>query len=284
MRIWMIGLAVLAIGCGNKAGDTKESAGSGSAAVADPVTPAEPPPPKEAYKGKNRLLNLYIGKDGKTQPLEVWVRRGFKWGPVKLADAVPFGKASAWFGVPEHMSPVVLAAGAKPDDKEVSPMAYGKADEVVTGLLMMSGGVASVTTMYDISKEMPQAPKPSAAGTGGVILFGYALREYEPALMEKFGGSSFNVGDGTGACRPQRNPAMENNALGGTSPYELDLAPGKAKITLHKWPGGAKEEKCKSPAVFELEVDVVADKSQWVFLYTPDQGKTITSIALPIGE
>lgn len=283
----MIGMAVLALGCGKKTDDHKATGSGSGSAVVEPVAPvkaAEPPPPQDAYKGKNRLLNLYIGKDGKTQPLEVWARRGFKWGPVKLAEAVPFGKASAWFGVPEHMSPVVLPAGAKPDDPEIAPMAYGKADEVVTGLLMMSGGVPSVTSMYDISKEMTQAPKPSAAGTGGVILFGDALREYEPALIEKFGGSSFNVGDGSGACRPQRDPAMVNNALGGTSPYSLDLPPGKAKITLHKWPGGAPEEKCKSPAVFELEVDVVADKSQWVFLYSPDQGKTITSVALPIGE
>ena len=268
----------LALGCGKKADDHN------APPTPEPTTPVESPPPKEAYKGKNRLVNLFVSPSGNTQPLEVWVRRGFKWSPVKLAEAVPFGKASAWFGVPEHMSPVVLPAGAKPDDKEVSPMAYGKADEVVTGLLMTSGGVASVTTMYDISKEMPQAPKPPAAGLGGVIVFGYPLREYEPAMMEKFGGSSFNVGDGTGACRSQRDPAMVNNALGGTSPYELDLPAGKAKITLHKWPGGAKDVACKSPAVFEVEVDVVADKSQWVFLYSPDQGKTITSLALPIGE
>jgi hypothetical protein len=283
MRTCTVVLVVLALGCGKKA-DDHTAAGSGSAVQPEAPKPVEAAPPKDAYKGKNRLVNLYIGKDGKTQPLEVWVRRGFKWGPVKLAEAVPFGKASAWFGVPEHMSPVVLPAGAKPDDKEVSPMAYGKSDEVVTGLLFTSGGVASVTSMYDISKEMTQAPKPSAAGTGGVILFGYALREYEPAMMEKFGGSSFNVGDGTGACRPQRDPAMVNNALGGTSPYSLDLPPGKAKITLHKWPGGSAAERCKSPAVFELEVDVVADKSQWVFLYTPDQGKTLATLALPIGE
>ncbi len=274
-------MATLTLGCGKKGDDHGTPAGS---AGPPPVTAAAgattDPPPKDAYKGKNRLLNLYVGKDGTTQPLEVWARRSFKWGPVKLAEAVPFGKASAWFGVPEHMSPVVLRAGAKPDDPEISPMAYGMPDEVVTGLLMMSGGVASVTSMYDVSKEMTQAPKPPAAGTGGVILFAYPLREYEPAMTEKFGGTSFNVGDGAGACRPQNDPAMVNNALGGTSPYALDLPPGKAKITLHKWPG----DKCATPAVFELEVDVVANASQWVFLYTPDQGKTIATVVLPIGE
>lgn len=278
----MIGVAVLALGCGKKAEEKR--APSAAPVVEAPAKPAESPPPKEAYKGKNRLVNFYIAKDGKTQPLEVWARRGFKWGPVKLAEAVPFGKASAWFGVPEHMSPVVLPAGAKPDDPEIAPMAYGRADEVVTGLLFVSGGTAGTTSMYDVSKEMSQAPKPPAAGTGGVILFGYPLRDHEAAMTEKFGGSSFNVGDGTGACRPQRDPAMVNNALGGTSPYSLDLPPGKAKITLHKWPGGSAEERCKSPAVFELEVDVVADKSQWVFLYTPDAGKTIATLALPVGE
>jgi hypothetical protein len=283
MRTFTMLLAVLALGCGNKGEDHKATGDNRSAELPEAPKSAETPPPKEAYKGKNRLLNLYVGKDGKTQPLEVWARRGFKWGPVKLAEAVPFGKASAWFGVPEHMSPVVLPAGAKPDDKELSPMAYGKADEVVTGLLMMSRDAASVTSMYDISKEMQGAPKPPAAGTGAVILFAYPLREYEAAMTAKFGGSSFNVGDGTGACRPQRDPKMASLALGGTSSYELDLPPGKAKITLHQWPGGPDAEKCKT-AVFELEVDVVADKAQWVFLYSPDQGKTIATVALPIGE
>lgn len=277
--IWLL---VLALGCGKKGGDGSEKAVAGSADRAVPEK-SEAPPPKEAYRGKNRLVNFYVGKDGKPATVEVWVRRGFQWGPVKIAEPVPFGKASPWFGVPEHMSPVVLPAGAKPDDPEISPMAYGKADEVVTGLLFASGGVASVSTMYDVSKEMSQAPKPPAAGTGGVILFAYALREYEPALEATFGGSSFNVGDGTGACRPQRDPAMVDNALGGTSPYSLDLPPGKAKITLHRWPGGAPAERCASPAVFELEVEVVADRNQWVFLYSPDGGKTIATLALPVG-
>lgn len=275
-------LLVLAVGCG-KGGDKKESPPASGAPAREPKV-AKNPPPKEAYRGKNRLVNFHVGKDGKTAPLEVWARRGFEWGPVKLAEAVPFGKASAWFGVPEHMSPVVLPAGSGPDDKELAPMAYGKADEVVTGLVFTSRGATSVVNLYDISKEMPQAPKPPAAGMGGLILFAYALREYEPALASTFGGSSFNVGDGTGACRPQRDPAMANNALGGTASYDLDLPPGKAKITLHKWPGGPAPERCKSPAVLELEVDVVAGKNQWVFLYTPDSGKTITSLVLPVGE
>lgn len=77
---------------------------------------------------------------------------------------------------------------------------------------------------------------------------------------------------------------MESLALGGTSPYELDLDPGKHKISLHKWPGSSKDdERCKD-AVFTIDVDVVADKSQWVFLYSPDQGKAIATLALPIGE
>lgn len=286
MRTNTILIAMLAFGCGKK-GDDHPGPATGSAnANAPSVAPPSDekgPPPKEAYKGKNRLLNLLVGTDGKTAPYEVWVRRGFKWGPVKLADNVPFGKASTWFGIPEHMSPVVLPVGAKADDKELSAMAYGKPDEVVTGLMMMSGGAPTVVTMYDVSKEMPQAPKPSAAGTGGVIVFAYQLREYEKAMTDTFGGSAFNVGDGTGACRSQRDPKMSSLALGGTSAFELDLPPGKHKITLHKWPGGPDAEKCKT-AVFEFEVDVVADKSQWVFVYTPDLGKTLATVALPIGE
>ncbi len=282
MRTTSVVLALIALGCGK----SKEDHSTGSAAPAlapAPVKTEASPPPKEAYKGKNRLVNLLVDPAGKTSAFEVWTRRGFKWGPVKLADSVPFGKASPWFGVPEHMSPVVLPTGSKPDDKEVSPMAYGAADEVVTGLLMSSNGVPTVVSMYDVSKAMPQAPKPPAAGTGAVILFGYPLRDFEKAMADQFGGSSFNVGDGTGACRPPRDPKFAANALGGTSPYELDLPPGKAKVTLHKWPA-PKESACASPAVFEVEVDVVADHAQWVFLYTPDLGKTIASTALPIGE
>lgn len=282
-------IAVLALGCGKKGDDHKDHGdhtATGGSASTTPVAPAsteKDPPPKEAYKGKDRLLNLLVDKDGKTQPLEVWAHRGFKWGPVKLAEAVPFGKASAWFGVPEHMSPIVLPAGSKPDDKELSAMAYGKADEVVTGLMMMSRGAPTVVTMYDVSKEMTQAPKPPAAGMGAVILFAYQLREYEAAMTGTFGGSSFNVGDGTGACRPQRDPKMASLSLGGTSAYELDLPAGKHKISLHKWPGGPPAETCKV-AVFEFEVEVTAGKSQWVFLYTADLGKTIATVALPIGE
>lgn len=277
-------VTVALFACGRKDGEGKDRPAAGSAtASAIEVSPKEAPPPKDAYRGRNRLVNFYVGKDGKPAPVEVWVRRGFQWGPVKLAEPVPFGKASPWFGVPEHMSPVVLPAGAKPDDPEISPMAYGNADEVVTGLLFTSGGVASVSSMYDVSKTMSQAPKAPAAGTGGVILFAYALREYETAMEPSFGGSSFNVGDGTGACRPQRDPTMVDNALGGTSPYALDLPPGRAKITLHRWPGGMRDERCKSPAVFELEVEVVADRNQWVFLYSPDGGKTISTLALPVG-
>jgi hypothetical protein len=283
----MVVVALAAFGCGKKSGDDKNKqppAGSGAAAMERVPDKPKGEPPKDVYKGKNRLVNLYVGKDGKTQTVEVWVRRGFKYDPVKLAENIEFGKASTWFGVPEHMSPVVLPAGSKPDDKEISPMAYGKADEVVTGLLTLSRDTASVSAMYDVSKDMPQAPKPPAAGKGAVILYAGPLYELREAMTPAFGGSSFNVGDGTGACLKQRDPKMESLALGGTSPYALDLDPGKHTITLHKWPGPPnKEDRCKE-AVFTIDVDVVADKSQWVFLYSPDQGKTIATLALPIGE
>ena len=36
--------------------------------------------------------------------------------------------------------------------------------------------------------------------------------------------------------------------------------------------------------MFEFEVEAVADKAQWVFVYTPDGGKTLATLALPIGE
>lgn len=279
---------VALLGCGGKKDDKQPPAGGGAGAGGSSMTSPEPEkkgaPPKEAYKGKNRLVNFYVGKDGKTQTVDVWVRRGFKYDPVKLADHVQFGTASTWFGVPEHMAPVALPVGAGPDDKDISPVAYGKADEVVTGLLMMSNGSVGVSSMYDVSKDMTQAPKPPAAGKGLVILYAYPLYELRDAMTPTFGGTSFNVGDGTGACLKQRDPKMESLALGGTSSYELDLDPGKHTITLHKWPGPPKQEdRCKD-AVFTINVDVVADKAQWVFLYSPDQGKSIATLALPVGE
>ena len=274
--------ATLATACGKS--DDQRHAGS---ATPTPTTTAPPPaevaspPPKDSYKGKNRLVNLLVGKDGKTQPGDVWVRRGFKWSPVKLAENVGFGTASAWFGVPEHMSPVFLPVGAKPDDKELSGVGYGKPDEVVTDILMTDRGAPTVVTLYDASKEMTQAPKSPAAGMGLVVVFAMPLMEFKTELTEKFGGSSFEVGDGTGACRPQRDPKMKGLSLGGTSTYELDLPPGKAKVSLHRWPGQGADA-CKT-SVFDFEVDAVADKAQWVIVYTPDAGKTLATLALPIG-
>jgi hypothetical protein len=288
MRTTAIALALLAFGCGKQGEDAKGTAGSTSSVKEPPPPPVaaneeKGPPPKEEYKGKNRLVNLYVGPDGKTQTVDVWVRRGFKWGPVKIAENVEFGKASTWFGVPSNMSPVVLPVGAKPDDKEISPMAYGKADEVVTGVLTRNYGRASVVSVYDVSKEMTQAVKPPSAGKGTLILHAGQLTEYDKQLAEKFGGRSFYVGDGAGACRPHRDPKMEMLALGGTATRELELDPGKVKITLHKWPGKRGEE-CTTPPVYELEAEAVADKAQHLFVYTPDGGTSLATLALTVNE
>jgi hypothetical protein len=288
MRTMVFVVTALAFGCGKKGGDEKKdpppATGGGSAAGVMPSEPAKKgAPPKDVYKGKNRLVNLYVGPDGKTQTVDVWVRRGFKYDPVMLAEKVEFGKASTWFGIPQSMSPVVLPTGAKPDDKELSPMAYGKADEVVTGILQNSGGRPSVSTRYDVSASMPGAPQPPTKGKGTLVLDAGQLSEFEKVLAEKFGGRSFYVGDGTGACRPPRDPKMESLALGGTAEKELELDPGKAKITLHKWPG-QKGEECKTPAVYEFEADVVADKAQRVYIFTPDGGKSLSTLTITVNE
>jgi heme/copper-type cytochrome/quinol oxidase subunit 2 len=36
--------------------------------------------------------------------------------------------------------------------------------------------------------------------------------------------------------------------------------------------------------VFEFYVDVTAGQSQWVFIYSPDQGQTLATLAVPFGE
>jgi len=288
MRTTVFLVAALAFGCGKKGGDEKKNdppapGGGGPAAIQPPEPESRGAPPKEVYKGKNRLVNLYVAPDGKTQTVDVWVKRGFKYDPVKLAENVEFGKASTWFGIPQNMSPVVIPAGGKPDDKALSPMAYGKADEVVTGVLQASNGQPSVSTRYDVSKDMPGAPQPPTKGKGTLVLDAGQLREFEKVLAEKFGGSAFYVGDGAGACRPPRDPKMSSLALGGTADKELELDPGKVKITLHKWPG-KRDEECKTPAVYEFEAEVIADKAQRVFVYTPDGGKSLATVAMTVNE
>ena len=290
MRTLALSLLVISASCGKKGGDDKDKqppAGGGGGSGATTIAPREPEkrgaPPKDVYKGKNRLVNLYVGPDGKTQTVDVWVKRGFKYDPVKLAENIEFGKASTWFGIPQNMSPVVLPAGGKPDDKELSPMAYGKADEVVTGILQNSRGQPSVVTRYDVSASMPGAPQPPTKGKGTLVLDAGQLSEFESVLAEKFGGRSFYVGDGAGACRPPRDPKNEALALGGTAEKELELDPGKVKITLHKWPG-KKGEECKTPAVFEFEAEVIADKAQRIFVFTPDGGKSLATLTLAVNE
>lgn len=279
-------MVVLALGaCGGKKDDKpKESMGGGggggsASAMAQPEPEKKGAPPKEVYKGKNRLVNLLVSADGKTQTVDVWVRRGFKYDPVKLAENVEFGKASTWFGVPEHMSPVVLPVGAKPDDKEISPMAYGKADEVVTGVMYEDRGSVGVTSRYDVSKDMT-APAPAPADKGVLILDAGQLSNFEKQLTEKFGGRSFYVGDGAGNCLEHRDEKMRSLALGGTATRELALAPGKVKISLHKWPA-QKGEECKSPAVYEFEAEASAGKMAYVFVYTPDAGKSLATVTVP---
>ena len=181
--------ATLATACGKKGDDQRATGSATPTAATPPPTEAKAPPPKDAYKGKNRFVNLLVGKDGKTQTGDVWVRRGFKWSPAKLAENVAFGKASTWFGVPEHMSPVFLPPAAKPDDKEISGVAYGKPDEVVTGVLLSNNGATSVISLYDVSKEMTQAPQPPAAGKGLVVVWAMPLMDFKSELAEKYGGS-----------------------------------------------------------------------------------------------
>ena len=64
--------------------------------------------------------------------------------------------------------------------------------------------------------------------------------------------------------------------LGGTNYTKHEVAPGKAKFTLHKWPGD-----CKSPALYTIEADVEADKGVRVEVFTKD-GKSLAHSAMPL--
>jgi hypothetical protein len=291
IAISLLALAVAA-GCGKKdedkgAGETPaggaeadQGAGQGAAAGGAAAKKELPPPPKDAYQGKGRIVNLRVDKDGKTGPVDVWAKRSFKHGPVLLAEKVGFGEASDWFGVPKSMSVSIVPAGAGADAEGMGGIFGPKPDEHITGVLVESNGRASVGNHWETGAAQSNVPAAPADGKGMVVVRAGQLRAFEDALRDSFGGSAFYVGTGAaGDCLPQRMEAegKQPAILGGTNPTVHDVDPGKVTLSFHKWPSN---DKCGSEPVFTTEVEVAAGEGVNVYLYTAD-GAALKALAVP---
>jgi hypothetical protein len=245
-----------------------------------PVRPVLSPPPKEETRGAARVINLLLDKDGKPVTFDVWARRSFKYEPVLLAKDVAYGTASAYYGVAKGMSTVVVPAGGGADAKEITMLfAPQTADDELSNLVFFDKEpmATSMAVKPAGQNNAPDAPPP---GKGVVYFFAMPLMAHETTLTPAYGGRSFFVGDGTGACVHQRveDKGFARAILGGTQPVVHDAAPGKVTFTFHQFPGKDCAVESKK---FELTVDVVADKGVLVLLHTRD-GKTIEALQLPL--
>ena len=99
-------------------GTTVDESSHGDAPLGDDVPDELPPPDPSMFEGANRIVNLWVGPDGETGPIDVWGRRTFTNGPILLAEGVPYAEASDYFQAPTGYSLVVVGAGAGPDGEE----------------------------------------------------------------------------------------------------------------------------------------------------------------------
>jgi hypothetical protein len=214
-------------------------------------------------KGSVRLVNLLVDKDGKTQRVDVWAVGGM-YAPAKLAAGIDFGGSSDWFATPTKGGMRVIAVPEGAAGEAASALATltsGREGANETSLLTRDGDgrvMAAVNTGAD------DVARP-AAGKGLVLLHAGQLTPFESSLTATVGGRSFMVGEPGGTCAKP--------VLGGTN-YTLHEVPaGRAHFTLHKWPGD-----CTTPAVFEIDVDVNADKGVRVEVFTRDGAKLETAM------
>ena len=242
-----------------------------------------PAPDRSAYEGANRVVNLWVGADGVTRPVDVWGRRTFTNGPILLVEDLAFGQASGYFSAPPGYSLVVVGAGAGPDGEELAGMFNAGADDQVTTIFTnddADGTVSSPNLWEQTTASSGLAPDPPPPGAGVVWLLAPNTRAFDETLTTQIGGSSFFVGTGSSECARQRveDRGFEANVLGGTQDVQLELPPGPATITLHPWfsPDG-----CDQPAALEIPVDVPADRIVIVLVFSPD-GTTIDTLQLPV--
>ncbi len=255
-----------------------ESAVDGAA----PAPPDElPAPDPSTFEGANRVVNLWVGPDGDTTSVDVWGRRTFSNGPILLAADIGFGETSSPAGAPTNYELSIVGAGAGPDGIELADMINAADGELVTTVFTNAdrdGGARSVSIW---EQGADQAPEPPRDGLGLVRLVAVNLDAVGVELVRAIGTESFSVGDGAGACRPERGRDDELGAaeLRSTGDAELELEPGPATLTLHPH---ARPEDCGAAAVIEFVVDVGADTVTVVLVYSRD-GSSIETLVLPTG-
>lgn len=253
-----------------------------SSEVAPTSDPVElPAPDPSTFEGANRVVNLWVGADGDSIDVDVWGRRTFTNGPILLANGISFGVASDYFSAPPGYSLVIVGAGAGPDADELAGMFNAADGEQITTMFTNSdtlGGV-SAPALFEVGSS--QAPEPPAVGMGLVVLFAPNTGSFGDELIAAIGGDAFYVGDGSTECRTQRQAAegVADVILGGTQQVELELEPGAALISLHPW---FSPDDCNQPSALDLTVDVVADETTMVFVYSPD-GVSIDTLVVPVG-
>ncbi len=254
-------------------------------ASSETVGPAELPlPDRSEYEGANRVVNLWVGVDGETHPIDVWGRRTFTTGPILLAENVEYGAASDYFGAPPGYSLSIVAAGAGPDGDELAALFNAVEGEQITTLFTNGDdqGAAAAPSVWEVDPTgalgAPAAPDP---GTGVVYLFAPNTRAFGDALTVSVGSDAFYVGDGSGACHVQRveHAGFQPNVLGGTQDVQVQLEPGPAVFTLHPWPSA---DECGAPSVLDVTVDVAADRTVTLLVYSPD-GVRLEVLSLPMG-
>jgi len=242
-----------------------------------------PSPDPSTYEGFNRVVNLWVGIDGEPRLVDVWGRRTFNNGPILLVENLAFGRASEYFSAPPGYSLVVVGAGAGPDGDELAGMFNADSDDQVTMIFTnedSDGSVSAPNLWEKTDVETGLAPDPPSAGSGLVYLYAANTRSFDEMLTSALGGSSFYVGTGSPSCAHQRieDQGFQAKVLGGTQDVQLELAPGLATISLYPW---FSADGCDQPAALQFTVDVPADRTVLVLVYSPD-GKTIDTLQLPV--
>jgi hypothetical protein len=243
-----------------------------------------PPPDASDYEGANRVVNLWVGPGGETGAIDVWGRRTFTNGPILLVDGLAFGEASEYFSAPPGYRLSIVGSGAGPDGEELAGVFNAADGEQLTTIYTNDdefGGVWSPNLWEIDPSGTAGAPDPPAPGRGLVWWYAPNTRSFSESLVASIGGDAFYVGDGSGECVGQRVEAagFPPAVLGGTQSVELELPPGPATLTLHPW---FSPEECGQFPVLEVTVDVAADDTVLVLVYSPD-GTTITTLELPVG-
>lgn len=296
--LWSIGVVTLAIavaagGCDDKKAADPPAKTEGGDKKAEGETAKKPmlpkkkelsPPPEDLYKGKARVLNLYVEPDGTTSKIEVWAKRSFKYGPVQLAKDIELGQASDWFGIPEGMSITIIKAGDKWDDRKASlgGIFAPKDGEYITGIVRHDGKRGSVGSNWEVrNKEDKFVPKAPPEGKALVMVRAYQLNAFRESLTKAGLSDSFYVGTGKAeTCLRQRaeDEGKQPAILGGTNPTHHIVDPGKIKLTFHKWPSS---DKCNTDPIAEFEVDAKAGEGVMLALYTKD-GKSLSAVPVPL--